>query len=311
TFLEDFEWVSRDSECAQESITKPLTRPSNDFRHFRLNATQLNNLNLSYLIRFATENQYVIQEGVIKTGNRNISTHYKQLSKNNKNTFVIFQAVSDVKSSTTLNNLAYINQVIQRFKEENPELNAILLLPFNQSRFGKRHSVLVEVLLRKTELIKITLHNSQSKWASISYPNCLNDLKQTLQIKGIQQFNYGKQNDTISCGFFVHRYIQSILENKNANRLVDVYVTLKARESNPTLIEDTLNENVLKKYPDARKITESGSPLPWVENDLEQALNKACYQTLNDLKIDFDDNLEEALCEKTQEMHEHTMAFRR
>lgn len=269
------------------------SRHVNNFSHFRLNATQLNNLNLSYVVRFATENAYVIQDGFIETGRLTIRTYFKHLSGEQELNFFVFQSVCDVERSDkiAISNLAFINDVIKRFIEKYPELNAQLLIPLNQSRESKRHSILVEVSIQRAKIKQITLHNSQSKWGGVVYPNCLNDL----HADRVRKRYYEKQDDSISCGFFVYFYIKSILEHRSAVHLPEIYVTLKALVSNPSLLKDTLNENFAITKPDARKITELGVALPWEKKALEDALDEANFEKLKALSLDFpeEDDVEE------------------
>lgn len=284
-YIEDsFEYVEGVTKSTQMTALSTI-QPSKDLSHLRLNPTQLNNLNLSHLISFAVENQYNIENGFVDTGNINIKTYFKHLTKDQQLDFFVFQAVCDVERSDKIqinnNNLAFINDVIKGFKKKYPKSNGKLLIPLNQSRGSKRHSVLVEVTLGE-KIEEITLHNSQSKWGELFYPNCLNDLSDVR----INKQCYQMQKDDISCGFFVHFYIKSILKNKNSNQLNEIYVTLKALISNPSLLEDILNENFVKIYPDARKITASGANLPWDEA-LMKELDKSNFKKLGTLNVDF------------------------
>lgn len=192
-YIEQGEEVTESTRMTVASVSPP----TKGFSHFRLNPTQLNNLNLSYLVSCAAENQYDINDGFVETGSLNIRTYFKHLAIGELD-FFVFQAVCDKQTDKT-NNLAFINDVIEKFKDEHPDLNKLnakLLIPLNQSRLGKRHSVLVEITLG-TKIEEITLHNSQSKWSSFAYPNCLNDLR----AERINNSYYQMQKDDISCGF--------------------------------------------------------------------------------------------------------------
>lgn len=311
---ENSDFILVNSDCIEQAqeVTEAnqwtvasTSRPNKDFVHLRLNPTQLNNLNLSYLVRFTTENNYTMEEDFVDTGNLNIRTYFKHLTKDHALDFFVFQAVCDVESQTKVNrnNLAFINDVIKRFKEKYPQLNATLLFPLNLSRINKRHSVLLEIIKQGTKITEITLHNSQSKWTSFYYPNCLKDLG----VARIKNRHYQMQKDDISCGFFVHFYIKSILENKNSSQLNSIFVTLKVLVSNSSLLEDTLNENFVKKYPDARKITASGEALSWEKIALEAELDETFYQTLSALDLDFLENSEKS----TEEVDDQKMVCNR
>lgn len=272
-----------------------------------LNSTQLNNLILSYLVRFAAENDYPIEEGFVDTGKFNIRTHFKQLAKHQELAIFVFQAVSDDKRPNEENNLAYINDIIKVFFKKKYPINAKLLIPLNQSRLEKRHSVLVEInFLEKTEIIE---HNSQSKWKNLNflYPNCLNDLKGSMPIESVRRCYYQKQQDNVSCGFFVYSYIQSVLSNGNSSQLKNIYVTLLTLIDHPTLLEDTLNENFVKKYSNARKITASGAALSWQKSSFDKEIDKTSYQELHALNLDFPEDFQE----NTEETNDQKMIYSR
>ncbi len=91
----------------------------------------------------------------------------------------------------------------------------------------------------------------------------------------------------------------------------DIFVTLKALHSNPMLLNNLLNENLLKQYSDARKITELGYPLPWLKKDLKEVLNKTFNQKLNGLTIDFEDNIDEEGPQEKTQTDEYKTTFRR
>ncbi|WP_342146715.1 hypothetical protein [Rickettsiella endosymbiont of Aleochara curtula] len=284
------------AEEATEFTLMTASSTSSPTEDFRLNPTQLNNLNLSYLARFAAKKHYHINDGFVDTGDLKIRTHFKHLAKDHELDFIVFQAVCDVARPNELkiNDLAYINDVIRSFKEKYPELEGKLLIPLNQSRVGKRHSVLVEVRMLEKQIKEVILHNSQSKWGNLIYPNCLNDLNAVC----INSKHYQMQKDDISCGFFVHFYIESILENKESSQLKNIYVTLQTLVSNPTLLEDTLNKNFVEKYPDARKITASGEALSWEKAALETELDEEEYQKTKARDIEFPEGFEDSAVEK-------------
>lgn len=289
-FIEQAEGVTAVGSMTQPSISQQIKSVSN----LRLNPTQLNNLILSYITRFVVENNYHIEEGFVDTGSLGIRTYFKQLTKPQTLDFFVFQAACDLQQSNIKNNLGFINDIIIAFKEKFPELKAKLLIPLNQSRLDKRHSVLVEIDLLG-EKIKINQHNSQAKWKNFNfvYPNCLNDLKYSFQIDRINLCYYQKQEDDISCGFFVYFYIKSILKNGNSSELKNIFVTLMTLVSNPTLLENTLNENFEKKYFHARRVTASGAALSWQETILKTELNKNKYQELIAINTDFPSDSEE------------------
>jgi Ankyrin repeat len=246
--------------------------------NFRLNPTQLNNLILSYAEGPAAKD-YRIDEGMIETTRKyKIETHYKKLSKENQLPLFIFQTVCDSKDGDINVPLAFINDVIQTFFKAHARENVRLLLPMAQCRFQlgiqKKHYVLVEITPEK-----ITLHNSQSRLSTVGYLNCLNDLK----LGKVIACNYNQQKDGISCGFFVYSYIKSILQTGNSNQLADIFVNLEVMVSNPSLLEDSLNVNLVQMKSDARKIKESGEALPWKKELLERVLAKNYQEKLDQL----------------------------
>ena len=136
----------------------------------RLNPTQLNNLNLSYVVGHFESN--TLEYGIIKS---KPEIPFQKISKANETPICILQAVSDSKKPRQ--NLAYINDVIQRFASDNPNnQETTLLIPLMQSRLWKKHCVLAEVTLTEDSK-KINIHDSQSWWRNLFYPNCLKGLK--------------------------------------------------------------------------------------------------------------------------------------
>jgi len=245
---------------------------------FRLNTTQLNNLILSYAEGPAAKH-YRIDEGMIETTRKyKIETHYKKLSKENQLPLFIFQAVCDSKEGDVNVPLAFINDVIEALFKAHARETVQVLLPMVQCRLrlgiSKKHYVLVEITPEK-----ITLHNSQSLFSTVGYPNCLNDLK----LGKVIACNYNKQKDAISCGFFVYIYITSILQTGNSNQLADIFVNLKTMILNPSLLEDVLNVNLVQMKSDARKIKASGEMLPWKKELLEEVLDKNYEEKLEQL----------------------------
>lgn len=100
----------------------------------RLNPTQLNNLNLSYIGGMLVKNEdYTIDEGFNNERIKKVS--------NKETSFFVFQAAADSKNKRQRKNLLYINDVIQQFEQYTPdrEQKMTLLIPLMQCQFWKKH----------------------------------------------------------------------------------------------------------------------------------------------------------------------------
>ncbi len=237
----------------------------------RLNSTQLNNLNLSYLEGvFAKNKDYTIDEGFKDETVKKIS--------NNGILFFVFQAVADSKNSRQRKNLLYINDVIRQFEKNNlyAQQKTTLLIPLMQCRLWKKHCVLVEVTIEQGQK-KINIHDSQSWWRNLFYPNCLNDLKKDGY--QIRYNNYAKQADNFSCTYFVYHYIKEILTKTVSEGLKNNFVSLSTlKEVDP--IGHLIQKNFKQKYPNVGAI-ESGEFIPWQKAELENYFNISKPQILN------------------------------
>lgn len=223
-------------------------------RSLRLNPTQLNNLILSYMLGAFTEAKgYTIQDEKIVSNKLEVS--YQKIFKKNETPIIVFHAASDTKKPRQ--NLAYVNDVIQQFEQNNPEQKTTLLIPLMQSRLWKGHCVLVEVTLAEGKK-EINIHDSQSWWRNLFYPNCLKNLKK--QGYQVEYTNYGKQKDNYSCVYFAYNYIQKILK-KSKEGLKTLFVSLDALKGEDP-IGKLIQKNFQQKYPNIRKI-ESGEFIPW------------------------------------------------
>lgn len=215
----------------------PAKKPS------RLNPTQLNNLNLSHMVENFTD--YTLEDEIIKKASIEKTSIY------------VFQAVSDIKNPKKRQNLAYVNDIIQKFKPNNSDQKITLLIPLMQSRLWKGHCVLVEVTIAEGKK-EINIHDSQSWWRNIFYPNCLKDLnKQGYQV---EYTSYGRQKDNYSCVYFVYNYIKEILKTSSEG-LKNIFVSLDALKGEDP-IGKLIQGNFQQKYPDVREI-ESGELIPW------------------------------------------------
>lgn len=237
----------------------------------RLNPTQLNNLNLSYIEGVLVKNEdYTIDEGFNHERIKKIS--------NKETSFFVFQAAADSKNKRQRKNLLYINDVIQQFERYTPdrEQKMTLLIPLMQCQFWKKHCVLVEVTIEKDQK-KINIHDSQSWWRNIFYPNCLKHLKKDgYQVK---YSNYKKQADNFSCTYFVYCYIKEILINNVSEGLKNIFVSLnKLKDNDP--IGQFIQDNFKQKYPNIRVI-ESGEFIPWKKSALESYFNIKNSQPFN------------------------------
>lgn len=219
----------------------------------RLNPTQLNNLNLSHMVGRYTD--CTIEDEIMKKASIDGTS------------ICVFQAVSDNKNPQKRQNLAYINDVIQQFEQNNPSKKTTLLIPLMQSRLWKGHCVLVEVTIAEGKK-EITIHDSQSWWRNLFYPNCLKDLKK--QGFQVEYKSYGKQKDNYSCVYFVYNYIKKILETSSEG-LKSIFVSLNDKPVQDDPIGKLIKDNFQKKYTDVRDI-QSGENIPW-EKD-----SKASYQ---------------------------------
>lgn len=245
----------------------------------RLNPTQLNNLNLSYIEGvFAKNEVYTIEEGLVNVeANLNQSIEFQKVLKGEISNFV-FQAVADSKNSQQRNNLLYINDVIRQFEQNSfdPQQKTTLLIPLMQCRLWKKHCVLVEITIEKGQK-KINIHDSQSWWRNLFYPNCLNALKKDGY--QIRYNHYAKQADNFSCTYFVYHYIKEILINSVNEGLKNIFVSLNMlKEKDP--IGQLIHDNFKQKYPNIREI-ESGECIPWQKLALVNYFNINNSQLLN------------------------------
>lgn len=275
-------------------LSEVLGSQSKDSRSLRLNPTQLNNLNLAYIEGPLAEKskKNVIEEGIVRTaGNYSIDTAYKKIDCGNDHLpCVVFQVTRDSKKDDRSKNLAYINDVISNFLKKNPDENVKLLLPMSQCRphlvgKKKKHYVLVEVTINGTHR-EIVIHNSQSKWSVYGYSNCLNNLKGVFECEFKKHHAYDQQKDNFSCGLFVYRYIQLILESGNAKKLQDIRVSL----ADPCLnLGALINHNLSQVISAPRKVV-SSEDLPWKRKELEKFLKADFVENL-DHDIDFPDDI--------------------
>ncbi len=145
-------------DCGPVRVVSEHLDPASNISQFRFNPSLSNNLILSYIEGPASKT-YQLSEGVIETRREcKIQTHYKVLSKENQLPIFIFQMVRDSKKDKKNLNLAFINDVIQKFLANNSGINAKLLIPLFQCCSQKQHNVLVEVTLegKKKEITIIT-----------------------------------------------------------------------------------------------------------------------------------------------------------
>lgn len=236
----------------------------------RLNPTLVENLLLSYIEGFVSE-KHKIEEGFVQTlGKYAIETAYKKIycAKNNL-PIVVFQITSDSKKDDESRNLPFINDVILTFLSNNPEENMTLLMPMAQCRSqlgkNKKHYVLVEITLHGVNK-EIVIHNSQSKSSTFAYFNCLKDLK---GFKFTKHHTYHQQKDNFSCGLFVYRYIQSILELGSIAQLKDIRASLAA----PCLsLDGIINDNLSRVINLQQRKIAASENLPWERKNLEKYL---------------------------------------
>lgn len=253
----------------------------------RLNAAQLNNLIISYIEGGLN---YTV-DGSIKVNNAKnileIVTEYKKISKDETATY-LFQAVSDAQKMQQRKNLAYINDVIEQFEQKNPG-DCKMLLPLMQSRLWKKHCVLVEVTIKKGEK-KIKIHDAQSWWRNIFYPNCLTKLKGCQ----VEYTSYAKQKDNYSCVYFVYQFIKKILGNNLKEPIEQLFRKSQfdslntLDEKHPDPIGKLIHNNFNKSCFNIREI-ESGETIPWEKEAFKKYLNKEHFQGLNNEIIVFGD----------------------
>lgn len=268
----------------------PATEQTHDPR---LNPTLLENLLLSY-IEGPGSKGYKVDEGSVEVlGQYKTHTGYKKLSQADKLPIFAFQVTRDSKKNDQTKNLPFINDVVIAFLNKNPQENAKLLMPMAQCRTqlgkNKQHYVLVEITINGVNK-EIVIHNSQSKWSTIGYLNCLNDLD---DFKFKEHNKYGQQKDNFSCGLFVYRYIKAILESGNAEQLKGI----KASLADPCLnLDKIINDDfsVMNNNFEMRKITGSEN-VPWERKELEKFLDKQYAENLNNLdqEIDFPNKSED------------------
>lgn len=241
----------------------------------RLNPTQLNNLNLSHLVGAG----YTLQDGKIESNKLEVS--YQKVLKENETPIIVFQAISDTKKPRQ--NLAYINDVIQKF-ENNLDQKTTLLIPLMQSRLWKQHCVLVEVTIGEGRK-KINTHDSQSWWKNLFYPNCLKDLKK--QGYQVEYTSYGKQKDNYSCAYFVYNYIKEILKTSSEG-LKNIFVSLNSLEGDEDPIGKLIQENFQQKYPNIREI-KSGEKISWKKELFVQEISENYSKELDLVTVEDED----------------------
>ncbi|MEN9916405.1 MAG: hypothetical protein RLY40_337 [Pseudomonadota bacterium] len=262
-FSEKFEKIQL-SEQDRELFSGQLGQPIG-----RLNPSIVENLLLAYIEGFVSE-KYKIEEGFVNTqGHYQIDSAYKKIYRDDHCPWVVFQVTRDSKKDDGSKNLAFINDVILAFLDKNPGEDSKLLMPMAQCRsqlgVNKKHYVLVEITIHGTNK-EIVIHNSQSKHSTFGYLNCLKDLK---GFKFNKHNTYSQQKDGFSCGLFVYRYIQSILETGNANCLKDIRASL----ADPCLnLESLINDNLSRvtNLPQRKIVASVG--LSWQRKELEKYL---------------------------------------
>lgn len=260
----------------------------------RLNPTQLNNLNLSQMVGAG----YTLQDGKIESNKLEVS--YQKVLKENETPMLVFQAVSDTKKPRQ--NLAYINDVIQQFEQNNPDQKAVLLMPLMQSRLWKQHCVLAEVTIAEGRK-EINIHDSQAWWRNLFYPNCLKGLKK--QGYHLKYNNYGRQSDNYSCTFFVYHYIKEILITGISEGLKNIFAPLSILKGEDP-IGKLIQGNFKQKFPETRSV-QSGEFIPWQKESLEECLNKNYLQELNQVNLDEDFSSEKKSLDTT--MHKGDSFF--
>lgn len=291
----DFVYIDHEIEQAEEATEFTLmtvSATSSPTEGFRLNPTIIENLLLSYLEGPAAKKYTKIDDGFVETeGNYHIRTAYKKIYCDDQPPFFIFQVTRDSKEDDKNKNLPFINHVITAFLNKSPQESAKLLMPMAQCRshFGKnkQHYVLVEITIDGVNK-EIVIHNSQSKWSAIGYLNCLNDLA---GFKFKEHNTYGQQKDDFSCGFFVYRYIKSILESENPQVLKDI----KASLADPCLnLDEIINDafSEMNKDFEMRKIMLSENA-PWEREELEKVLAENYAKNLGEQLEDFPNEYED------------------
>ncbi|MGC1854107.1 MAG: hypothetical protein WA659_01850 [Candidatus Aquirickettsiella sp.] len=247
----------------------------------RLSQLTLNNLNLSYITGLEVDKNYIVKDGSIKNGS---GISFKEISKGGEDPTFVCQAVCDVKKYAKYVGTAFINNVIQGLGQANASINEqqkkTWLIPLMQARFWKKHCVLVEVTIEKGEK-KINIHDSQSWWRNLFYPNCLKDLKR--QGYRVKYIHHAKQSDNYSCVYFVYHYIKEILTNPISARLESIHVSLsELKGKNP--IEKLIGNNFRKKYPEINVETiQSNDVFPWEKKTLKDQLSKDDYKQSGNL----------------------------
>lgn len=243
---EDFVLVDSEAEEAEEAtestqMTTPLTLESSESSsELRLNPTIINNLLLSYTEGSVSKNHEITDGSVVIKEPCEVDTDYKEIHRSDV-PFVVFQVTRDSKKDDKTKNLAFINDVITEFLKENLEKKLKLLIPLAQCRLqvlrNKKHYVLVEINI-DGENKEIVIHNSRSKLSTLGYPNCLKDLK---DFKLVGR-NHDLQEGDESCGLWIYRCVQFILEEGSAEDFKNIArVNLKS----PLLdLDRMINDNL-------------------------------------------------------------------
>lgn len=243
------------------SIIKNINEISMSYTS-RLNPTQLDNLNLSFIESSKVKREgHLIEDGSVME-NEEVISEYQKISKDGTS-YYVFKAASDIKNKRNRENIDYINNVLNEFTPDNLEQKITMLIPLMQSRLWKKHCVLVEITIENGEK-KIIVHDSRAWWRNLFYPNCLNDLKkQGYQVK---YTNYAKQKDSYSCTYFVYQFIKKILEN--FNRSESIREILKRGQFDSLNIlngEDPIGQLIQRNFGQEEVSFNSGEVIPWKE----------------------------------------------
>lgn len=138
--------------------------------------------------------------------------------------FCVFTVAKDSPDREVEMNLPYVPELLEAIKDQPRFQNVTLLIPMRQScpfvdYYGlsnitrRAHIVLVEVNLAEK---RICVHDSQTK--SMIYQDNLASYAERLGFS--YKYNaYGVQEDDVLCGYYVHRYIKAILNNRSCEKI--------------------------------------------------------------------------------------------
>lgn len=187
-----------------------MFRDTENIRKYRLSASELNYITHQIALKYNPDLQSAS------------ANDYHSVLRHNKN-FILCPMSKDAESPDNESNVPFIWDTINKFTTQYPDKNYILLLPMRMCRgylkvpttvtpLQRKHAVLVVVDLQQNT---IKIHDSQGWVRQYLYPDKLNEIssqKNFIYSPKTDYHAYGKQSDAYSCGYYVVKYIEELIE---------------------------------------------------------------------------------------------------